>query len=76
MIINSNNQNNFNRMNKLPNAMKRGFSQTPDYIRNSIQKQNDSFKRNQVITNNPNNITLNDKIAGLNKLNRINKGGR
>ena len=76
MIINSNNQNNFNRMNKLPNAMKRGFSQTPDYIRNSIQKVYDSFKRNQVITNNPNNITLNDKIAGLNKLNRINKGGR
>lgn len=76
MIINSNNQNSFNRMNKLPNAMKRGFSQTPDYIRNSIQKQNDSFKRNQVITNNPNNITLNDKIVGLNKLNRINKGGR
>lgn len=76
MIINSNNQNTFNGMSKLPNTAKRGFSQTPDYIRNSIQKQNDIFKRNNSINNNSKDITLNDKIAGLNKLNKINKGGR
>ncbi len=76
MIINSNNQGNLNKMNKFSNAVKRGFNQTPDYIRNSIQMQNDSFKKNNTSINNLNNINLSDKIVGLNKLNRINKGGR
>ena len=73
MIINSNNFNNINKMNKLPNSIKRGFNQTPETIRNSMNMYNSFEKRDNIA--NKKDISLSDKINGLNKLNKIKKGG-
>lgn len=73
MIINSNNFNNINKMNKLPNSIKRGFNQTPETIRNSMNMYNSFVKKDNIA--NKKDVSLDDKINGLNKLNRINKGG-
>jgi hypothetical protein len=74
MIINPNNKIDFNKANNLPNNMKRGFNQTPEYIMNSIRKQKQIYNKNNKLfkTNSDN---LDNKISNLNKLDRMNKGG-